>query len=68
MSEWKEYRLDEIGTVVGGGTPSSKIDEYWQGDIGWITPADLSGYPFKYIENGDRNISALGLKKSSAKV
>ena len=37
MSKWQEYRLDEIGDIIGGGTPSSKIDTYWNGDIGWIT-------------------------------
>ena len=68
MSKWQEYRLDEIGDVIGGGTPSSKIDTYWNGDIGWITPADLSGYKFKYISDGSRNITKLGLKKSSAKL
>ena len=68
MSEWQEYRLDEIGQIVGGGTPSSKVDTYWAGGVGWITPADLSGYQFKHISNGSRNITELGLKKSSAKL
>jgi len=68
MSEWREYRLDEIGQVVGGGTPSSKVNAYWNGDVGWVTPADLSGYQFKHIGNGSRDITELGLKKSSAKL
>lgn len=68
MSEWQEYRLDEIGKVVGGGTPSSTVETYWGGDVGWITPADLSGYKFKRIGNGSKNITELGLKNSSAKL
>jgi type I restriction enzyme, S subunit len=68
MSEWREYRLDEIGQVVGGGTPLSKVNTYWNGDVGWITPADLSGYQFKHIGSGSRDITELGLKKSSAKL
>ena len=68
MSEWREYRLDEIGQVVGGGTPSSKVNAYWNGNVGWVTPADLSGYQFKHIGNGSRDITELGLKKSSAKL
>ncbi len=68
MNEWKEYRLDEIGTIVGGGTPSSIIETYWNGNIGWITPADLSGYQYKKITHGSRNITELGLNKSSAKL
>jgi type I restriction enzyme S subunit len=68
MEGWKEYKIEEIADVVGGGTPSSKIDEYWNGEIPWITPNDLSGYPFKTIKRGARNISKIGLQKSSAKL
>tara|TARA_B100001057_G_scaffold426646_1_gene450902 strand:- start:818 stop:1990 length:1173 start_codon:yes stop_codon:yes gene_type:complete len=68
MIEWQEYKLNEIGQVVGGGTPSSTVKTYWGGDVSWITPADLSGYQFKHIGNGSKNITELGLKKSSAKL
>ena len=66
MSEWKETRIKEFANVVAGGTPSTSNDEYWNGNIGWITPADLSNYKFRYISNGERNITELGLQKSSA--
>lgn len=61
----KTYRIQEIGEVVGGGTPSTKIAAYWDGDIAWISPADLSNYHNVYIERGKNNITQLGLKKSS---
>lgn len=61
----KTYRIHEIGEVVGGGTPSTKIAAYWDGDIAWISPADLSNYHNVYIERGKNNITQLGLKKSS---
>lgn len=61
----KTYRIQEIGEVVGGGTPSTKIAAYWDGDIAWISPADLSNYHIVYIERGKNNITQLGLKKSS---
>lgn len=63
--ENKTYRIQEIGEVVGGGTPSTKIAEYWGEEIPWISPADLSGYNKVYIERGEKNISKLGLIKSS---
>lgn len=66
--EFKEYSIDEIGEVVGGGTPSTKIEDYYNGDISWITPKDLSGYNKMYISKGARNITELGLSKSSAKL
>lgn len=62
-------KLSEIGDIVGGGTPSTKVVEYYEGgDIPWITPRDLSGYQNKYISRGERNITELGLKNSSAKL
>lgn len=63
---WQTLKLDEIGEVVGGGTPSTKISEYYGGCIPWITPKDLSGYKSKYIFRGERNITEKGLKNSSA--
>lgn len=68
MSDWKLVALDQVGTIIGGGTPSSKVDEYWSGDVPWVTPKDLSGYSFRRIKRGNRNISKLGLAKSSARL
>ncbi|HLO56027.1 MAG TPA: restriction endonuclease subunit S [Saprospiraceae bacterium] len=63
---WKWVTLDDIGIVVSGGTPSTKEPEFWNGDIPWITPADLSDYDEVYISKGRRNISQVGLEYSSA--
>ena len=65
---WKKYRIGEIATVVGGGTPSTKIGEYYGGNIPWLTPKDLSNNTNKYVKSGSRNITKLGLEKSSAKL
>lgn len=65
-SSWKWVTLDDIGIVVSGGTPSTKDPEFWNGDIPWITPADLSEFEGVYIEEGARNISQTGLDYSSA--
>ena len=67
-SNWKKIELGEIASIIGGGTPSSKIDDYWEGDIPWITPKDLSNHPYKLISRGSRNITQLGLEKSSARL
>ncbi|WP_456441661.1 restriction endonuclease subunit S, partial [Caldithrix abyssi] len=65
---WLKVLLGDIGEIVSGGTPSTKIPEFWNGDIPWITPADLSGYNKKYISHGKKNITFEGLQKSSAKL
>lgn len=63
---WKWVTLDDIGIVVSGGTPSTKEPEFWNGDISWVTPADLSNHDEVYISKGSRNISQVGLEYSSA--
>ena len=65
---WMFARLKHIGEVIGGGTPKTSIDEYWDGDIPWLTPADLSGYENMHISTGARTITELGLKSSSAQL
>lgn len=63
-----KLKIRQIGKVTGGGTPRSDNPLYFGGDIPWITPRDLSGYESVYIERGSRNITQLGLKKSSAEI
>lgn len=67
-SNWSWVKLGDIGDVIGGGTPSTSIEEYFDGDIAWITPADLTGFKNKYISKGRRNITEAGLKNSSARL
>ena len=67
-ANWPLKKISEVADVVGGGTPSSKVDEYYGGEISWITPKDLSNYNFRGILKGKRSITELGLKKSSAKI
>jgi len=68
QSEWKKYQLGDVAEIVGGGTPKTKVQEYWNGEIPWLTPRDLSNFPGRYISNGSRNVSKLGLNSSSAKM
>lgn len=62
---FKEYRISDIGEVVGGGTPSTKNDEYWNGNIPWISPKDLTGYNSVYISSGKNFITDKGLKSGT---
>lgn len=69
MDEWVECKISDIGTVVGGATPSTKIPEnYEDGKIAWITPKDLSTFSGRYIGRGERNITEVGLKSCSTQI
>lgn len=67
-ANWKWSRLKDIGTIVGGGTPS-KDPSYWKPEeIAWVKPADFAAIKGKYIRRGQKMISSLGLSKSSARL
>ena len=69
MEEWKECTLADIGTIVGGATPSTKeSSNYEGGTIAWITPKDLSTHNERFISHGERNITEIGLKSCSAQL
>ena len=68
MIDWKTYKLGEIGEIIGGGTPSSTKKDYYNGNIAWITPRDLSNHGSMFISKGERSITELGLKNSSARI
>jgi len=66
--EWRELPIGDVATVIGGGTPSTKDGSNFNGSIPWLTPKDLSGYPYRYISHGERNINEKGLMSSSARL
>lgn len=64
FTDWTVKTIAEVADICGGGTPSTSIHEYWDGDIQWITPSEIDS---KYVHSSKRTISALGMKNSSAK-
>ena len=66
---WCWTRTGHIAEIASGGTPSSSVKEYYEGgNIPWISPADLSGFDEIFISCGAKNITSLGLDKSSARL
>lgn len=69
MTDWKECKIADLGTVIGGATPSTKDPaNYENGTIAWITPKDLSTFTGRYIKRGERNITEIGLKSCSTQL
>ena len=65
--EWAIGTISDLGTVVGGSTPSKAKPEYYtESGIAWITPKDLSINKSKFVSHGENDITELGLKNSSA--
>lgn len=67
MTEWKEYKLGEIGTVITGKTPSARNPEDWGDNMLFITPSDYRNYR-KYATNSERKLSKVGIKRLEKKI
>ncbi|MFG6685214.1 restriction endonuclease subunit S [Mariniflexile sp. HNIBRBA6329] len=67
INTWKELKIEDLGKVVSGGTPKTNNPNFWDGDINWVTPTDVTSLNGKkYIYSTKRKISIEGLKNSSA--
>ena len=66
--EWKKVSVGSLGKIYSGGTPSTSNTEYWDGDINWITPTDITKQDSRYINSSLRKITLKGLENSSAKL
>lgn len=65
---WQQTTLGEVADIVSGSTPKSSVSRYWDGQIAWATPTDLSRLEGKHISVTDRTISDAGLTESSARL
>ena len=63
-SSWEQRKLGDVATIVGGGTPSTNNDAYWDGDIDWYSPAELGEQV--YADRSVRRITQAGYDSCSA--
>lgn len=67
--EWEVKRLEELAEIRSGGTPSTGEPSFWDGDIPWCTPTDITALNgHKYLHETSRLITPLGLNASSAEM
>jgi len=66
-SEWNDYTLAEITSIIGGGTPKRAVEEYWNGDIPWLSVVDFNTGN-RHVTTTKETITQLGLQKSSTKL
>ena len=63
---WEQRKLGELADIVGGGTPSTGVSDYWDGDIDWYAPAEIAEQI--YLTSSQRKITEEGYNHSSAKI
>lgn len=64
--DWEKKELQTVCEIIGGGTPSTTIPEYWGGNIDWYSPTEIGSEV--YANGSVKKITQLGLKKSSARM
>ncbi len=66
--EWERKKISRVCKTIGGGTPSTRISEYWDGDIPWVVPSDVTKGDSLVLMDTERKITEKGLRESSAKI
>ena len=64
--DWEVNSLGEVCQVIGGGTPSTSVPEYWGDEINWFTPSEVGN--IKLLQGSKRKITSQGLHGSGAKL
>lgn len=63
---WSTRRIEDVAQVVSGATPRTDVEAYWDGNIKWVTPKELSGLEDIYIAATERCITQTGLSSCAA--
>lgn len=66
--EWEIDSIENLFYLYSGATPSTTVEECWNGEIVWITPNDLNKIKHIYIDNSERKITTKGLNCCSATI
>ena len=63
---WIQKKVGDLADIFSGGTPRTGVSEYWNGNIVWVTPSDITGQREKYLTHSEHNITQQGLNNSAA--
>lgn len=63
---WPVHTVEEVSEIVSGATPRTDVPAYWEGDVSWVTPKELSGLEGIYINRTERRITEAGLRSCAA--
>jgi len=66
--DWDDVAVEDFGEIVAGGTPSRAVSSFWNGQIPWITPAEITSLSGKYVRDTKERITPEGLAGSAARL
>lgn len=67
MSDWTITRVSQMAEILSGGTPKTEVEEYWNGNIPWLSVKDFAGDTRK-VYASEKHISELGLNNSATQL
>jgi len=65
---WRQYSFDDVVDAVGGATPSTARSDFWDGDVVWLTPTDVTRNDCLYLPTSSRKITQAGYDACSARL
>jgi type I restriction enzyme S subunit len=65
---WQERTFESLVNLIGGGTPKTSVEEYWNGQIPWFSVVDAPNDCDVFVTNTDKHVTQLGVEKSSTKI
>lgn len=66
LSDWKEYKIaDLVEIIFSGGTPNTKVNEYWNGSLPWLSSGETKN---RYINSTEKTITGSGAQNSSTRL
>jgi len=65
---WPTRKLEHVADIISGATPRTDNDAFWNGDVNWITPKELSALEGMYVGETERRITRKGLESCGASV
>lgn len=65
---WPTRKVEDVAEIVSGATPKTDNETYWDGDVNWVTPRELSGLESIYIAETERRITRQGLESCAASI
>lgn len=65
---WPMHLVEDVAEIVSGATPKTEVPDFWDGDVNWVAPRELSGLRGIYINRTERRITDAGLRSCAATV
>lgn len=63
-TKWEVVRISDVCEIISGGTPSTKVSEYWNGEVPWLSIADFNNDD-RFVSETEKTITEAGLKNSN---